>query len=342
MGYKAGTDDIKKYKIQGQIPFLQREDKNLRINVDPILKFLSHKRKVTNYTGRGNRVRVISKSSGKYISAYKPRRMPHTIAFDATIKAHYLNTLPNLSDLNSIDDVVPKSSSIPSQDQLQQLAIRLKMSDVREKIHELHAPLTLYFIVDASASMCKTLDQIIKVIKSVHQEGYKKKDKVSVISFQGRDARILQRPSVSVSVALDKLRKLEPSSYTPIASALRKTMTMIRQEEIKGCSIPVILILSDLGANVSQKYADLSAQTGSDFQVIEQELDELSKEIFKKGIKTVIMKPQKSFATRYLGVNPVSVQHIQDSFLNHADARIFEFDAYDPKTTILQLKRILK
>ncbi len=37
-----------------------------------------------------------------------------------------------------------------------------------------------------------------------------------------------------MSVALQKLRTLEPSSYTPIASALRKALTMIHQEQIKG------------------------------------------------------------------------------------------------------------
>ncbi len=66
------------------------------------------------------------------------------------------------------------------------------MEDIREKVRELRTPLSLYFIVDASASMCKSLEQIIKVIQSVHKEGYKKKDKLAVISFQGKESKILQ------------------------------------------------------------------------------------------------------------------------------------------------------
>jgi Mg-chelatase subunit ChlD len=146
---------------------------------------------------------------------------------------------------------------------------------------------------------------------------------------------------VSLSVALRKLREIEPSSYTPMASAIRKTMTMIHQEQIKGVHIPVIIIMSDLGANISKKFPDLNTQTQADFRLLENELDEIATEVGKKQIKMIIMKPQKSFATRYLGVNPISVQRIQQSFMRHANARIFEFDAYDPENTIVQLKRVL-
>jgi Mg-chelatase subunit ChlD len=175
----------------------------------------------------------------------------------------------------------------------------------------------------------------------LHAEGYKKKDKISVISFQGRDSQILQRPSVSFSVALTKLHQLEATSYTPLASALHKTLTMITQERIKGTNIPVILILSDLGANVSEKFPELNAQIHADFALIEQEMDDITREISKKGIKVVIMKPLRGSATKFLGVYPHSVEAIQQSFLLHANARLFEFDAYDPKNAIIQLKRIL-
>jgi hypothetical protein len=54
------------------------------------------------------------------------------------------------------------------------------------------------------------------------------------------------------------------------------------------------------------------------------------------------MQPKKSFATRYLGVNPISVQRIQESLVKRANARIFEFDLFDSKGTILQLKNVLE
>ena len=180
------------------------------------------------------------------------------------------------------------------------LAVNLTLDDIQEKINVVKAPISLYFIVDASASMKRTLDQTIKIIQSVHAEGYKKKDKVSVISFQGKDAAILQRPAVSFSVGLSKLKNLEATSYTPLASALKKTLTMIQQEKIKGFNLPIIIILSDLGANISLKYPGLNASSANEFQIISEELNEIACNIGKKQIMVVIMKPIKSWVTRYL------------------------------------------
>jgi Mg-chelatase subunit ChlD len=222
-----------------------------------------------------------------------------------------------------------------------ELAIQLQYDDIMEKVYEQKAPLSLYFIVDASASMRRTLEQTIKVIQSVHAEGYKKKDKVSVISFQGRHVEILQRPSVSFSVGLEKLRQLKATSYTPLASALNKTLTIINQEQIKGISIPIIIIISDLGANISLRNPEKNASTTDDFQKIAEEMIPITRKIGRKHFAVIIMKPQKSFATKYLGVDPFSVKKIERAFRTYAQAKIFEFDAYDPDTTILQLKQIL-
>ena len=172
------------------------------------------------------------------------------------------------------------------------------MEDIREKVRELQTPLSLYFIVDASASMCKSLEQIIKVIQSVHKEGYKKKDKLAVISFQGKESKILQRPTVSMSVALQKLRTLEPCLLYADCLGTTQSVNDDSSRTNQRVSIPIIIILSDLGANVSMKYANLIAQSDKDFRIIEQELDDIAQEMGKKKIKLVVMKPKKSFATR--------------------------------------------
>jgi len=56
----------------------------------------------------------------------------------------------------------------------------------------------------------------------------------------------------------------------------------------------------------------------------------------------IIMKPLKSWVTRYLGVDQFSVERIQKSFLNKASAKIFEFDTYNPESTIMTLKEIIE
>jgi Mg-chelatase subunit ChlI/Mg-chelatase subunit ChlD len=338
-GYKVGDTNYKRIyadPIEFQ-PFVI-SDKPLKMDIKPILDFLNTRMRVSNYIGRGSRVRVLTRSMGSYIYAKKPKGLPRNIAFDASIKNHYLNQIPKLSGKFPHQSDIYESNCLNPKPKL---AVPLSIDDLKEKMFEVKAPLTLFFIVDASNSMVKTLDQTIKVIQSVHSEGYKKKDKISVISFQARESRILQRPSVSFSVGFQKLKALEATSYTPMASALRKTLIMINQEKIKGTNIPVVFILSDLGANVSEKYPELSAQSNEDFSLIEQEIDEIAQEIGKKSIKVVIMKPKKIGATKFLGVNPHSVEKIQESFLLKAKARLFEFDAYDPENTIIQLKQLL-
>ena len=103
----------------------------------------------------------------------------------------------------------------------------------------------------------------------------------------------------------------------------------------------MIVIISDLGANISLQHPEMNASTAEDFSKIAKELDVLAKQIGKKYYIIIIMKPQKSFATRYLGVDPFSVKKIENSFLQSAQARIFEFDAYDPTKTIIQLNQLL-
>ena len=339
-GYKVSDQiNIRRRKIEEFSSLTNyRSNTPLELDTTPILNLIKNKRQITNFTGRGSRVRILSHAGGHYIYARKPKGFPRSIAFDASIKSHSLNSATPFTQARQIQtsDSYSASSSIP----YNKLAVQLKMDDIKEKIFELHAPLSVYFIVDASASMRRTLEKVIKVIQSIHADGYKKKDKVSIISFQGRRSEILQRPQVSLSVGIQKLRTLEATSYTPLASALLQTITMINQEKIKGISIPVVVIISDLGANISQKFPDLKAQTNEDFFIIEDELKEVAQKIIKRGIKLIVMKPQKTFATKYLGVNPSSVESIEESLLK-ASAVIFEADLYDSESTILKLNRVL-
>jgi len=216
-GYKASSKktNLKKRIIDPENIVFYRTEKPINMDVSSIFCYLKKKQRIVNYTGRGTRVRLHTKSKGRYIYAQKPRGKPHSIAFDASIKSHFIN---NTSASGALQTV------LQDRNYKSNLAVNLNINDIQEKINVVKAPISLYFIVDASASMRRTLDQTIKIIQSVHAEGYKKKDKVSVISFQGKDATILQRPAVSFSVGLNKLKFLEATSYTPLASALNRVL----------------------------------------------------------------------------------------------------------------------
>ena len=127
-----------------------------------------------------------------------------------------------------------------------------------------------------------------------------------------------------------------------MAAALTKSLKLIDSEKLKNRNvIPVIFICSDCGANISVKYPDLIAQIQTDYTIIVNELKELTKSLSKKGIHLVVLEPKKSYATRALGVNTFAAEKIKKNFKKYGKAEIFQFDRYNPKNLILELKKIL-
>ena len=127
-----------------------------------------------------------------------------------------------------------------------------------------------------------------------------------------------------------------------MAAALTKALKLINAEKLKNRNvIPVIFICSDCGANISVKYPELVAQVQSDYEVIVNELKELTKTLSRKGVHLVVLEPKKSYATKSLGVNTFAANEIKDNFKEYGKAEIFQFDRINPKNLILELKKIL-
>ena len=101
------------------------------------------------------------------------------------------------------------------------------------------------------------------------------------------------------------------------------------------------ILCSDCGANISVKYPDLIAQVQSDYNVIINELKELTKNLSKKGVHLVVLEPKKSYATKALGVNTFAANQIKQNFKDFGKAEIYQFDRLNPKNLILELKKIL-
>jgi Mg-chelatase subunit ChlD len=116
------------------------------------------------------------------------------------------------------------------------------------------------------------------VILSLQREGYRKKDKISLIIFRGKEAIVLQKPTVYFKTAVNKMKKIKGKSYTPMAAALIKCLKLINAEKLKNRNmIPVIFVCSDCGANISYKFPDLIAQVQTDYTLITNELKALTK-----------------------------------------------------------------
>ncbi len=315
-------DDLRFFNdAQTSIPFIYKMEKKMTSILDNLRK----DRKISDYGGRGigRRIKISSSQKGRYVTYRTPiRDQPKSIALDATIRNYLKNTVYNKTEID--------------------FPIHFNKYDLMDKIYEYRAPLALFFVLDSSASMYYVIKQMTDVILSLHREGYRKRDKIALVVFRGKDAVVLQKPTVNFKLAVNKLKKIEGKSYTPMAAGLKKVSELIRVEKLKDRNIiPIVFVCSDCGANISVKYPDLIAQIETDYTLITNELKELTKKLSKQNIHMVVLEPKKSYATHALGVHTYSAEHIKKNFKKYANAQIYKFNKYNPNSLILELKKIL-
>jgi len=316
-------DDLKFFDVKdSSVPFIYQMEKKLTSILDNIRK----DRKITDYGGRGigRRIKINSSQKGRYVSYRTPMNaQPKTIALDATIRNYLKNIVYNKTEID--------------------FPLHFNRYDLMDKVYEYRAPLVLFFVLDSSASMYHVIKQMTDVIMSLHQEGYRKRDKIALVIFRGKKAVVLQKPTLNFKLAVNKIKKIEGKSYTPMAAALTKVTHLIKVEKLKNRNvIPVVFICSDCGANISVKYPELIAQVESDYGLIAREIKELTKKLSKLSkIHMVVLEPKKSYATQALGVHTYSAEKIKKNFKKYANAQLFKFNKYNPSSLILELKKIL-
>jgi len=213
---------------------------------------------------------------GKYVSYKIPKEKSSSIAFDATIRA----AAPFQRRRCETND----------------LAVKLNMEDIREKIYEYQAPLSIVFVLDASGSMFRMLKQMKRVILSLHEDAYQNRDKVGLIVFQGYDAVVLQYPTVNLPAVVEKLSFVQSDSWTPLASGLQKGLEVLRTEVRRNKDIvPVLVVLSDGGANVPiSQNAPPAFHNSQYYNQLEQEIEEISGKLHEEKIFTIVLWPENA------------------------------------------------
>ncbi|MBY8989713.1 MAG: ATP-binding protein [Candidatus Lokiarchaeota archaeon] len=315
-------EDLRFFEAKNSsLPFIYQMEKKMTSILDNIRK----DRKISDYGGRGigRRIKISSSQKGRYVSYRSPMsEQPKRIALDATIRNYLKNIAYNETDID--------------------FPIHFNKYDLMDKIYEYRAPLALFFVLDSSASMYHVIRQMTDVILSLHREGYRKRDKISLIIFRGKQAVVLQNPTVNFQMAVNKLKKIEGKSYTPMAAALKKVSDLIKIEKLKDRNIiPIVFVCSDCGANISVKHPGLIAQVETDYMLITEELKDLTKKLSKQKIHMVVLEPKKSYATQALGVHTYSADKIKKNFKKYAAAQVYKFNKYNPNSLILELKKIL-
>jgi len=213
---------------------------------------------------------------GKYVSYKIPKEKSSSIAFDATIRAAAPFQKRRCEESN--------------------LAVKLDMEDIREKIYEYQAPLSIVFVLDASGSMFRMLKQMKRVILSLHEDAYQNRDKVGLIVFQGYDSIVLQYPTVNLPAVVEKLSFVQSDSWTPLASGLQKGLEVLRTEVRRNKDIvPVLVVLSDGGANVPMSQnAPPAFHNSQYYNQLEREIEEISDKLREEHIFTIVLWPENA------------------------------------------------
>ncbi len=234
-----------------------------------------------NFIGRRLKAKGTS-DKGRYIYYKIPREKTRHIALDASIRA---------------------SSPYQKKRKKKDLAVNLQPQDIREKIFEYRAPLSIVFVLDASGSMFKNLKKVKQVILSLHDEAYRQRDRVGLVVFKGYNAVIMQYPTVNLQSVSSKLLTVKSGSWTPLAAGLVKGLEVLKREKMKDSKvIPFLVAVTDGGANVPLNTSSIAGkrytyvqQMRSEAESYNQllyEIEEIAKMLKKENIRTIVIRPE--------------------------------------------------
>jgi magnesium chelatase subunit D len=173
---------------------------------------------------------------GRYVRAVLTERTTD-VAFDATLRA-----------------AAPHQPRRRAEAPAGGPALRLERQDLRQKVRRRRTGTLIVFVVDASASM--DAEQRMQATKgavlSLLRDAYVRRDKVALVVFSGRTARVALSPTNSVDLAEARLQRLTVGGTTPLTHGLVAGLKLVRTERLRDSNVfPLIVLISDGRGNIS-------------------------------------------------------------------------------------------
>src|SRR5207253_459038 len=173
---------------------------------------------------------------GRYVRSSQTEKVTD-VAFDATMRAAAPYQLGRRQ-------AVPDATN----------QLQLERQDLRQKVRERKTGNLIVFVVDASASMDAEQRMIATqgAILSLLRHAYVRRDKVALVAFSGRNARVVLRPSSSVDLAERRLERLSIGGTTPLTHGLLTSLKLIKTERLRDPQVyPLLVLISDGRGNIS-------------------------------------------------------------------------------------------
>jgi magnesium chelatase subunit D len=137
----------------------------------------------------------------------------------------------------------------------QRRPLTVESGDLRRKVREHRVPLDVCFVVDNSYSL--QADRLVEKVKglvlSLLEDATARGDRVALVAFKRgvAEATVALRPTSSLHLATQSLRRIPLSGRTPLADALGRAGLVLRQERFRRPDArPVVVVVSDGLPNV--------------------------------------------------------------------------------------------
>jgi magnesium chelatase subunit D len=178
---------------------------------------------------------------GRYVRSTTVERTTD-LAFDATLRAAAPHQPTRRAAADEESDGTPGT------------ALHLERQDLRQKVRQRRTGTLIVFVVDASASM--DAEQRMQATKgavlSLLRDAYVRRDKVALVVFSGRTARVVLRPTSSVDLAESRLQRLTVGGTTPLTHGLVAGLKLIHTERLRDPAVyPLMVLISDGRGNIS-------------------------------------------------------------------------------------------
>ncbi|MEM4156059.1 MAG: VWA domain-containing protein [Archaeoglobaceae archaeon] len=180
-------------------------------------------------------------------------------------------TLP-MKSLEDINIFATLNSAI-----LRGFPLEVKAEDLRVNIRKARAPKVTAILLDSSGSMAlqKRISIAKGVAKKIVENSYKRRDLLSLIVFNGKDAKVIVSPTRKYEEVFDAIENIPTGGKTPLPSALFELSLIAKEMQRKNLKVKGILI-TDGKANVPI------------FGKVEEDIKSICNSLAREGVKLEI------------------------------------------------------
>jgi magnesium chelatase subunit D len=182
----------------------------------------------------------------------------------------------------------------------EKVMVEVMPEDLRTKVHEYRAPSLVVLLLDSSGSMVGNLPQATEAILALHEDAYKHRDRVGLVTFKGNDAYVLRHPTTNLKLIEGDVARIAMSGHTPLAAGLMKAWEVVVQETRRNKDVmPMIVLITDGKANVSLRHRGRFLRSTRDAKHHAVQASQL---LARHNIPVVVINPDHQVSSTFFPV----------------------------------------